>query len=384
MNPQAGTPMDCNKLPPGFAKEQILLTAFRSRHRLGEDHTIPIKVQNQHPTLQLPAGQVVHAESSYVHRSVVRVPSIGAGLSWKGELHVTVKGGMTWQSIPKTSSFHYFGNTVTYSTSVDDVSGELANCRPMHVPRLNILVFGVDGAGKSSSINKFLTIIDTSPHVVHAAPTAGGERHVTTTLAKYALGDYITIWDTWGFTGENYNDQTLNYILAGRLPGGWEMRTLDAQSRKFVAEHGDSTKHNRRIHAAILVLAAPYIVQNVEHDIITETIRNKLREFRELVPIVLVTQIDQTGDADLSFTELRRKWGPAVERMTTVPARDVYFSESYHDTDQRTFKRDLQGFAALQAALRNAQRFEKLYGAADVRPPTAGSGRTTAADYDFS
>jgi hypothetical protein len=143
-------------------------------------------------------------------------------------------------------------------------------------------------SGKSSLVCKMATLLseDLKPNLSFA-PVGAGERHVTTKLIRYRLPlCHLSIWDTWGFSGANYRDNTLAHIFKGMLPGGWEMGELTGE-RKLQLAAGMATTHERRIHAAILVLN----YNDIKNQEFKQALIEQFRHFKEFSPIVVVSKV---------------------------------------------------------------------------------------------
>jgi hypothetical protein len=127
---------------------------------------------------------------------------------------------------------------------------------------------------------------DVRPNVSFA-PVGGGVRHVTTKLVRYHLPRCnLSIWDTWGFSGSNYRDNTLAHIFEGKLPSGWEMGELHGDRQSQLAS-GKATAHLRRIHAAILVLN----YSDIKDAKFKFALSEQFRHFKEFSPIVVVSKV---------------------------------------------------------------------------------------------
>ena len=107
----------------------------------------------------------------------------------------------------------------------------ITNYKPNGLSRINILLCGGVGAGKSTIVNSFLTAFD--DEVARVARSAVGESSVTrlvtsypvATVSKEMLTTRITLWDTPGFTYEGtvttYRHGQLSHILSGVVPHGF-------------------------------------------------------------------------------------------------------------------------------------------------------------------
>jgi len=126
---------------------------------------------------------------------------------------------------------------------------------PKTVIPYNILVYGKISSGKSSFISSCYWLFQDEPP--YQVPTSGTSHHVTTKLHKYLLtGTHINMWDTWGVTTENYQNNELTDLLEGVLDSGWEMTEKKEGNKSSLIEQNQATRHLRRIHAIIIVIPA--------------------------------------------------------------------------------------------------------------------------------
>ena len=85
--------------------------------------------------------------------------------------------------------------------------------------RLNILLFGLAGATKSSFLNSVFTLLDRDQtQIIHKAISGGSGDHVTVKLERHQLeGTNINLWDCWGLTQKTFKGNELDMILDGRV-----------------------------------------------------------------------------------------------------------------------------------------------------------------------
>jgi len=162
--------------------------------------------------------------------------------------------------------------------------------------RLNILLFGLAGSGKSSFINSCFTLF--SNKVEQQIAEAGGNtQRVTKELKPYRMIAVHTsaptsfgLVDTWGLEQnvDYYKQGQFECILQGTLPNGWQMSdevTLDIISEGINME--------KKIHCLIFFIPAGELVVQGKSFMV-----NKTREFcesatRMKVPfLVALTKID--------------------------------------------------------------------------------------------
>jgi septin family protein len=140
---------------------------------------------------------------------------------------------------------------------------------------VNILLFGLAGATKSSFINSILTMLGREDKIVTAAAAGGTARHQTTKLVRYELnkqleGLHVNLFDTWGLTNRTYQGTELERILNGELPVGWKMEdAIEDNAQKLKQFQGSMAL--RKIHTVIF-----FIPQSALSDQSQEPIRKAI------------------------------------------------------------------------------------------------------------
>ena len=178
--------------------------------------------------------------SSYFAPSAVDVPAVRARAEMRVSMRFRVSGGMTIDDLPSSYTVEYTTGSTKITSSryhsmckhlpsqrqelfdtcrLGDFIGKLKQFKPnpsSGSPRLNILLFGLAGATKSSFVNSVLTLLNDKDTVgmVHTAVSGGGSDHVTTKLNRFDLpGTDIALWDCWGLTGKTFKGNELQMIL---------------------------------------------------------------------------------------------------------------------------------------------------------------------------
>jgi hypothetical protein len=108
--------------------------------------------------------------------------------------------------------------------------------RASAVPKVNVLLVGGPGAGKSSLVNSIYSALE--GEMVRLAARGTGAGTITTRFTKYDFEDLapaVAIWDSAGWTEDTYKHGALNYVLRGHLPDGFELdqRHIDDRSPGF-------------------------------------------------------------------------------------------------------------------------------------------------------
>ncbi|XP_072910278.1 interferon-induced protein 44-like isoform X4 [Hemitrygon akajei] len=94
---------------------------------------------------------------------------------------------------------------------------------------INILLFGMVGAGKSSIINTFLSALDPQGTIITCVPTGTDPWSLTKQLRSYRAG-CLKFWDSVGCNALENPDRTkrvLQMILEGRVLTGTNLRSFN-------------------------------------------------------------------------------------------------------------------------------------------------------------
>jgi hypothetical protein len=188
-----------------------------------------------------------------------------------------------------------------------------------------------------------------------------GQRHVTTTLARYNIpGLSFHLYDTWGMEETSYTGNLLARILQGKIPMGWVMKSVFA-GREQELEEADETREDRRTHAVILFLPPPALKEGGEH--VLDKLRVEIEHVYELDldPVVLL------GLADYSVDGLRDRpmdEHPEVQDLIKkasaalgVNTGRILPCVNYCDERNRVFDIDRLAYKIMELALRSADAF---------------------------
>lgn len=349
---------------------------------VGEPIRLCVTVVNMSDKV-LPEGMLGIVPDSYHVETVVPVPAVPPFQTCALKLEVKVRYTFNPSHLPLALSLEYHQRRFTVSHQMGTFTRSITDRQPAHAQKYNILVFGEGGDGKSSLICKFATLLSgESRPQLSFAPVGGSDRHCTRKLVRYALPQScINVWDTWGWNiQENYRDNTLAYILEGALPSNWEMGEMLA-SRMSALHAGENTKHDRRIHGAILAFG-PSVLDAKKDPNFRKALVKLFRAFRAFTPVVVVSKIDQLGrswsepDSDPYWLELKKE----VAELCCVTPNSVFFNSNYVVQRDRSGVLDKQTLEILDEVMARAVRFEAQYGSPGVvLPHEMTSGATTPA-----
>jgi hypothetical protein len=163
---------------------------------------------------------------------------------------------------------------------VFDFSGDIVKNNDR--TRANILLFGLQGSGKSTFVNSILSTVSSDQELIVMAVAGGAHGHVTTEFGPYRLVDYCNVeevrltrfamMDTWGLTRDNFNNHEFGCMLDGVLPHGFVM---DESPLKVKFNKEDGAKKNAS-HSVIFFLPVGELQSDAETVII-----KKMKTFME-------------------------------------------------------------------------------------------------------
>ncbi|XP_072122128.1 interferon-induced protein 44-like isoform X2 [Mobula birostris] len=227
---------------------------------------------------------------------------------------------------------------------------------------INILLVGMVGAGKSSTINTFLSALDPQGTTITYVPMGMNLRSLTPELRSYRAGR-LKFWDSAGWNALKNIDRTkrvLQMILEGRVPKGTNLQhfipDLDIANYPVIPENV--------IHGVIFIF-------NIDTtDLISD---DKMKEFQVLQTIVaqkyvhrvvIGTKFELLGIPEkhnasiYEYEPLQRKFEQLAER-TGMDRRSMFVVSNQWRGGQIEMIKCILALYVLDNMVRNIDRFLK-------------------------
>ncbi|XP_072325081.1 interferon-induced protein 44-like [Scyliorhinus torazame] len=183
------------------------------------------------------------------------------------------------QKYPHTS---YSRHHVVHRLSIDQSALEtlrshLCMYKPPEkcVDCTNILLFGMVGAGKSSTINTFLSALDPDRRTMNCAPTGQHPDSLTVKLTSYKSNS-LKFWDTAGWNSLDDPVKTkkvFRMILEGRVPLGTNLKNFNPD-----ADDARNVVIQENVIHGVAFIFNTFTMDNIDLDL--------LKQFQDLQNIV--------------------------------------------------------------------------------------------------
>ncbi|XP_059829230.1 interferon-induced protein 44-like [Hypanus sabinus] len=227
---------------------------------------------------------------------------------------------------------------------------------------INILLFGMVGAGKSSTINTFLSVLDPQGVTVTCVPTGMNPQSLTKEFRSYKAGS-LKFWDSAGWNALVNTDRTkrvLKMILEGRVPKGTNLHSFNP----------DSDVANYPVIPENIIHGVAFICDIDTLDLIND---DKMKVFQELQMIVaqkyvhrvvIGTKFELLGIPEkhnaliYEYEPLQRKFETLAER-TGMDMRSMFVVSNQWRGDQIEMIRCILALYVLDNMVRNIDRFVK-------------------------
>ena len=341
---------------------KVLMTVYSAHptERIGSIK-VPIKLSMQ-DGLAIEGARITYSGGAYNEDVYTPVPTIKPGASLIVEVTLRSQWHMAITDIPRRFSFKLQtgarGDTLAKETMNVDHAWYVPSAlkgqfdpAPFGLEKLNVLVFGVHGSGKTSFTNSILALMshaNSGEALPCAEPVHGGGDHCTVTLRAIDFPNELPlrVWDTKGLTPENYKGPELEAIMKGKLPHGWVMDchidpAMLSESQDLTVE---AKRFGRTPHAVVFML--PFS----ELDDTTGEFMGKIRDqFGKIVrlginPIVLVAKLDEADDAvrknPSSSNSTKDAALKAAADFLGIPFGNVYPCINYLDLTSKSFEID--------------------------------------------
>jgi len=226
---------------------------------------------------------------------------------------------------------------------------------------LNILLFGLAGATKSSFINSVFTLLDHSLTDVKNPALAGGSSgHVTTNIGRYEVPGVpsIRLYDVWGLSKDNFTGNELEYLLNGKLPVNFNMKQVNDITAEIL-DRGSSTALTRKIHCVLFFLPQAVLADQNQAPFrrLLAKSYQYISQTAKLNPLLILTKVDEISDIRENSTG---PW-PALEklkdeaaRLLNIPPGRVLYNINYFQERKKNFHIDKMTFTILREAVASA------------------------------
>jgi len=163
------------------------------------------------------------------------------------------------------------------------------------VDYINVLIFGLQGIGKSSWINGVFTTF--SDKIENPANIGYAENeHNTTSINRYDLGlnlpgCKLCFWDTWGLDIQGYQFKLLSDIMAGKVVDGFDM-VKDYNGSRFNLRTSSQEDILSSQKHAVVFFVSQAITEDKKMLAKVAEMRKEIKEFN-ITPIIMVTKADE-------------------------------------------------------------------------------------------
>jgi len=229
--------------------------------------------------------------------------------------------------------------------------GDLVRMKPAdrRVRAFNTLVFGVIGAGKSSWINSIVTAL--SHQVENQLASVGGTSgHVTTQLVRYRLYNIpdvpevpLNLWDSWGVTLSNYDEEFIGALLKGDVPSGFKIASTYSP-RDNTVNNATDYPLSREMHAVVIVV--PQAI--TEDSDMLQKMQKVVQQMIEYNPVIVVTHMDEVSE------EAHHRVQSQIAKEFRVPENRIHLLTNYVTDREKNFARDKANIVLLNEIMQSA------------------------------
>ncbi|KAH3762122.1 hypothetical protein Pelo_6043 [Pelomyxa schiedti] len=220
--------------------------------------------------------------------------------------------------------------------------------------RINILVWGWYGSGKSAFYNGVATSFSSEQKVLSPLLAFNMPEHVTGDYTDHPLADLLSgnsvtdklmrklnlhFWDPWGISENNYKKVSVMDFLNGRIESGTSME----DSFNIVVNPDKASI----IHSVILLVPIGTGANPQALEILGTHVKAIIRAGRK--PIVVCNFVNRVSD-ELEVEENYKK----IRSATFLPEKCVIKFDNYVEETHRNMEKDLQYWGILRLAFTNA------------------------------
>jgi len=332
---------------------------------IGNAMTIHIRVVNKSHSADFGGGILILNETQYFAQSTCALPPIardvGNGRGSHADVLLTARCTPGHKSLAQVDGKNSFivqdnqGNAIRCNSAhfrmpMYSFSADVLNMKP-HVQRhgkfINILLFGIAGAGKSTFMNTVLTLLSNEYTVVTKANMGGSGRHVTLCLTAYELTAKadgskreLRFWDTWGLLANTWQSNDLDLLLKGVFPQNWDMEMTYDQYREVLEQReAVDSQVDRRIHC-VLLFVPQQAIENAEH---LQVLQEAHERIAKLVPnpLIILTKLDEIDETlrtnASAQNEIVTSSLKAAATKFNVPSNQVFHSVNYVNETEKEF-----------------------------------------------
>uniref|UniRef100_UPI00398EC26C interferon-induced protein 44-like isoform X1 n=1 Tax=Pristiophorus japonicus TaxID=55135 RepID=UPI00398EC26C len=273
----------------------------------------------------------------------------------------------SWFSTPDISRFSK-DDAIHYPTfdkgTLDSLRGKLCDYNPpKRCPDcVNILLFGMVGAGKSATINTFLSALDPHGRTMDCVPTGNDPRSLTPELRSFKSHS-LKFWDLSGWNSlKNANQATkvLTMVLEGRVPPKSNMQEFNP----------DSNYAKYPVVPENVIHGVVFVVNTNTMDNISDDLMKQFQELQTIVAkkyiyrIVIGTNIDRLEISEkyyhriYEYKPLQQKFGK-FSKDTGMKQRIMFAISNEWNGDTIGLTKCILTLYALDNIVRNIDQYFK-------------------------
>jgi len=328
----------------------------------GQKFKIGCDVQNIGST-NLGNMQAIIKDSPYWSASTIPVSPLKINESTTIGLEVKVKNEKTIKKLPKHVQLEIkHGEKVVgglnIELSMEFFTSGIKDFKPVNnKPKLNILLFGGAGTGKTTLIKTILSTMKGDIVRTIGGFVGGGSEHASTTFREIRVSKTISVWDAWGATTNNYKADELSLMLIGAVPPNWNMGNPIDYTDDIIRSR--LTKTNPDAISAVFFTITQELVNDPVYKANLKKWIDVVKQKRnDLQPMLILTKIDEINpnlrtEPSLNDSILAEKL-TQISAETDVPENYIFPTLGYTKENECTFDIDKLICIILQRAISSA------------------------------